>query len=134
MKEKKKTYQWPKRHQMRRLGPFSIVAFYMYYKILVSVLKYMRERKKNSPRAQTMPYASFEPILVVATLHCSSVCILELIYAIKFLLVAKNTKKKKNTHQVPKRRIPHCLGPFCSLPPSVTLPIAYFVNKILYIQ
>ena len=55
----------------------------------------MRERKKNSPRAQMTPYASFEPILVVATLHCSSVCILELIYAIKFLLVAKNTKKKK---------------------------------------
>ena len=94
----------------------------------------MRERKKNSPRAQTTPYALFEPVLLVATLHCSSVCILELIYAIKFLLVAKNTKKKKNTHQVPKRRIPHRLGPFWSLPPSVTLPIAYFVNKILYIQ
>ena len=42
-----------------------------------------------------MPYALFEPVLVVATLHCSSVCILELIYAIKFLLVAKNMKKKK---------------------------------------
>ena len=97
----------------------------------------MRERKKNSPRAQMMPYALFEPVFVVTTLHCSSVCILELIYAIIFLLVvvvAKNTKKKKNTHQVPKRRIPHRLGPFWSLPPSVTLPIAYFVNKILYIQ
>ena len=105
----------------------------MYYKILVSILKYMRERKKNSPRAQTTPYASFEPVLVVATLHCSSVCILVLIYAIKFSLVAKNMKKKKNTHQVPKQHIPHRLGPFWSLPPSVTLPIVYFVNKILYI-
>ena len=97
----------------------------MYYKILVSVLKYMRERKKNSPRAQTTPYASFEPVLVVVTLHCSFVCILELIYAIKFLLVAKNTKKKKNTHQVPKRYIPHCLGPFWLQPPSVTLYILF---------
>ena len=74
-----------------------------------------------------MPYASFEPVLVIATLHCS-VCILELI---KFLLVAKNMKKKKDTHQVPKQRIPHCLGLFWLLPPSITLPIAYFVNKIL---
>ena len=70
----------------------------MYYKILVSVLKYMRERKNNSPRAQMTPYASFEPVLVVATLHRSSVCILELIYAINFLIVAKTMKEKKNTH------------------------------------
>ena len=94
----------------------------MYYKILVSVLKYMRERKKNSPRAQTMPYASFEPVLVVVTLHCSSVCILELIYARKFLLVAKNTKKKKiltkcpnDTSHIVWARFGHCHPPSLSL-------------------
>ena len=105
----------------------------MYYKILVSVLKYMRERKKNSPRAQTTPYASFEPILVVATLHYSSVCILELIYAIKFLLVAKNMKKKKyeekkiltkcpnDTPHIIWARFGHCHPPSLSLSLSCIL-------------
>ena len=57
------------------------------------------------------PYASFEPILVVTTLHCSSVCILELIYAIKFLLVAKKYEEKENTHQVLQTTCPASSGP-----------------------
>ena len=58
-----------------------------------------------------MPYALFEPVLVVATLHCSSVCILELIYAIKILLVAKNTKKKKKYSPSAQTTHPALSGP-----------------------
>ena len=40
----------------------------MYYKILVSVLKYMRERKKNSPRVSYYFIVRFDNFLMIVVL------------------------------------------------------------------
>ena len=114
----------PKRHQMCHLGPFSVVASYMYYKILVSVLKYMRERKKKThlelKRCHMHRLSLFW--LLPPSIAPLFVYILELIYAIKFLLVAKNMKKKNILTKCPNnasRIIWACFG--CCHPLSLSL-------------
>ena len=64
--------------------------------------------------AQTMPDALFEPVLVVATLHSSSVAYfvkLELIHTIKFSLIAKIQRKKKDYSSSAQMTHPASSGP-----------------------